>query len=95
MGSFGRGNLVAQLDFSYADSYFFDSDNAPLDRSDSATLWNARLAWRLPGEKFELALFGRNLTNEEKIVEGFDIFDTQMLIYNHARIYGVSLVYRY
>ncbi len=47
---------------------------------------------RLSGEKLELALFGRNLTDEEKIVEGFDIFDTQMLIYNHARIYGVSLV---
>jgi hypothetical protein len=45
--------------------------------------------------KLELALFGRNLTDEHKIVEGFDIFDTQMLIYNHARTYGLSLLYRY
>lgn len=89
------GELLAQIDFSYADSYFFDTDNAPLDVSDSATLWNARLAWHLPGDKFEVALFGRNLTDEEKIIEGFDIFDTQMLIFNHARIYGVSMTYRH
>ncbi|MGI9225584.1 MAG: TonB-dependent receptor [Woeseiaceae bacterium] len=89
-----NGELLAQIDFSYSDSYFFDTDNAPLDVSDSATLWNARLAWRLSSDKFEIALFGRNLTDEEKVIEGFDIFDTQMLIYNHARIYGVSLVYR-
>jgi iron complex outermembrane receptor protein len=89
------GRLLAQIDFSYADSYFFDTDNAPLDVSDSATLWNARLAWRLPGDNVEIALFGRNLTDEEKIIEGFDIFDTQMLIYNHARIYGISLIYRH
>jgi iron complex outermembrane receptor protein len=90
-----KGELLAQIDFSYADSYFFDTDNAPLDVSDSATLWNARLAWRSPGDKIEIGLFGRNLTDEEKIIEGFDIFDTQMLIYNHARIYGISLVYRH
>ena len=90
---FPQGGLLAQLDFSYSDSYFFDTDNAPLDVSDSSMLWNGRLAWRFPGRKFEIALFGRNLTDEENIVEGFDIFDTQMLIYNHARTYGVSLRY--
>jgi iron complex outermembrane receptor protein len=89
------GELLTQVDFSYSDSYFFDSDNAPLDVSDSAVLWNARLAWRHRDGNLELALFGRNLTNEKKIIEGFDIFDTQMLIYNHARIYGLSLLYRY
>jgi iron complex outermembrane receptor protein len=90
-----RGELVAQLDFSYSDSYFFDTDNAPLDVSGSEVLWNARVAWRLPAQNFEIALFGRNLTDEQIIIEGFDIFDTQMLIYNHARTYGVSVVYRY
>ena len=89
------GELVAQVDFSYSDSYFFDTDNASLDVSDSAVLWNGRLSWRFPGDKFEIALFGRNLTNRQKIIEGFDIFDTQMLIYNHARVYGISTQYRY
>jgi hypothetical protein len=87
--------LTAQVDFSYSDSYFFDTDNAPLDVSDSAVLWNGRLAWQLPGERLEIALFGRNLTDERKIIEGFDIFDTQMLIYNHARSYGISVTYRH
>lgn len=90
-----NGRLTAQVDFSYSDSYFFDTDNAPLDVSDSAVLWNGRLAWQLPGERLEIALFGRNLTDERKIIEGFDIFDTQMLIYNHARSYGVSVTYRH
>ena len=89
------GELVAQVDFSYSDSYFFDTDNASLDVSDSAVLWNGRLSWRFPGDKFEIALFGRNLTDEQKIIEGFDIFDTQMLIYNHARVYGISALYKY
>jgi iron complex outermembrane receptor protein len=89
------GNLVAQVDFSYSDSYFFDTDNASLDVSDSAVLWNGRLSWRFHGDKFEIALFGRNLADKQKIIEGFDIFDTQMLIYNHARVYGISALYRY
>jgi iron complex outermembrane receptor protein len=89
------GDLIAQVDFSYSDSYFFDTDNAPLDVSDSAVLWNGRLSWQFPGDKLEIALFGRNLANEKKVIEGFDIFDTQMLIYNHARIYGISMIYRY
>ena len=89
------GEFVAQVDFSYSDSYFFDTDNASLDVSDSAVLWNGRIAWRLPGDKFEIAIFGRNLTDEQKVIEGFDIFGTQMLIYNHARIYGISALYRY
>ncbi|MEH6518943.1 MAG: TonB-dependent receptor [Halioglobus sp.] len=88
-----QGGLLVQLDFSYSDSYFFDTDNAPLDTSDSSMLWNGRVAWLFPRGNFEISLFGRNLTDEENILEGFDIFDTQMLIYNHARTYGVSLRY--
>lgn len=91
----GSGQLIAQIDFSYSDSYFFDTDNAPLDVSDSTVLWNGRLAWRFPGERFEIALFGRNITDEQKVIEGFDIFDTQMLIYNHARSFGISMFYKY
>lgn len=89
------GELSAQIDFSYSDEYFFDTDNAPLDISDSAILWNGRLAWRFPGDKFEVGLYGRNITDKEKIIEGFDIFDTQMLIYNHARSFGISMLYSY
>ena len=92
---FMSGEFTAQIDFSYSDSYFFDTDNAPLDVAGSALLWNGRLGWQLPDSKIELALFGRNLTDERKIIEGFDIFDTQMLIYNHARVYGISVTYRH
>ncbi len=94
VAEFGRTQVTTQVDFSYSDDYFFDTDNAPLDRSTEAVLWNARVAWRIPEKNFEIAIFGRNLTDQQKIIEGFDIFDTQMLIYNHARTYGISLTYR-
>jgi len=65
------GVVLLRGDYSYRSSYD-TRPNAGLPeftKQDGFGLLNARLALTLPGEELELALFGKNLTDQEYIVE--------------------------
>jgi len=85
---FMNGQIGAQLDFVYSDTYFFDSDNSGTDVGGDYTVWNGRL-WYSRGN-YEVALWARNFTDERYIVEGFDILGSQGLIYSAPRTYGIT-----
>ncbi|NKB35223.1 MAG: TonB-dependent receptor [Pseudomonadales bacterium] len=91
----GNGTLTAQLDFTYQDEVFFDAQNSPLLSEDSYTLYNARLAWRSADENTEIALWGRNLGDEEYMVYAFDLsflgFNEEMI--GAPRMIGVSATF--
>lgn len=95
MGS--RGDIRVQVDFNYQDDVYFDSLNNPLLSQDSYTLYNARVSWHSADERWEVAAFGRNLTDEEYMVYGFDLsffgFHEQML--GSPRSYGIELSYHH
>ncbi len=59
----GGLSLYTNMNFSYEDSKFVQTDN--LAKTGDAFLLNARIGLRT--ENFTLALFGRNLTNEDSI----------------------------
>ena len=89
----GEGSL--QVDFTHSDEYYFSSDNTPFNVGGDFTIWNARAAWQSNDARYEVAVFARNLTDEEYIVEGFEALEMQSLIYNgNDRTFGISLAVR-
>lgn len=89
------GEAAVQVDFSYSDEMFFDTDNDPVDVGADFTLWNLRASWSGPEDRYEIAFFAQNFTDEEYITEGFDFFGGQALIFNKPRSIGVSFSARY
>lgn len=84
-----NGEIGAQLDFSYSDKYFFDSDNSPTDVGGDFTIWGGRIWYGL--ENYEVALWMKNLSDERYVVEGFDILGGQSLIYSAPQSYGITV----
>ena len=56
--------LSARADVSYRDEMFTQGDNDPIDQLDSFTKWDARLAVGSADDVWEVALIGKNLTDE-------------------------------
>jgi outer membrane receptor protein involved in Fe transport len=59
---------------------------------------DARLAWRAPGERLELAGWVRNLTDEHYLTDAFDqSIDMKQILYVYAdpRLFGGSVSYRW
>jgi len=67
-----RGRLRLQTDFSYRSKVFFDAANSPLLSQRGHGLLNARAAWTPPGDRWELAIWGQNRSNEKYLTFGFD-----------------------
>src|SRR3546814_9526802 len=60
----GDGTLSLRTDVSWRDSVFFKPNNNPLFSGNATTLVNGRVAWQPGSEAWEIALYGRNLTDE-------------------------------
>jgi iron complex outermembrane receptor protein len=67
------GMLSARLDLSYSDDVYYSNFQDSVIGQDSFTLTNARLAWLTGNERLELALWAKNLTNEEYRTYAFDL----------------------
>lgn len=64
------GTLTPRFDWSYRDSVFNDALNEPLAGQDSFHLLNASLRFTSETEKWGLTLSGKNITDEEHILNG-------------------------
>ncbi|MCG3168615.1 MAG: Vitamin B12 transporter BtuB [Pseudomonadales bacterium] len=94
------GTVVAQVDASYAGERTFAPQLNLYDASDSYTLWNARLTLQeIPVSRGELsvALWGRNLGNEEVREFGIDFgaLGYATNTYRELRSVGADLRYVY
>ncbi len=86
----------AQFDYSYTDSNQFILPNHPGAVQNSYTLLNARIGIRSDNGRWELAGWGRNLSDKEYFSEIFGPasgFLPGRLLYGPPRIFGVSLSY--
>ncbi|MDA5192585.1 TonB-dependent receptor [Govanella unica] len=91
-------SLAAQVDMSYQTSIYFDIFNQPLSRGKGYDIWNGRLTYKFPGEKLELAVWGKNIFNKKYLVYTFDFteqFGFNQLFYGQPAWYGATLTYRY
>lgn len=67
------GSIQWHLDSNWVDKQYFDIGNTEATSQDSYALVNARVTWSSPDETYQLALWGKNLTDEEFITKAFDV----------------------
>ena len=102
------GSLTALLSASYRDAYYmFEFDRPLIDQTTDYTLLDASLTWTSASERFRVQLAGRNLTDEEYKVGGYDFYTGQLAatqalfgntvnsFYGPPRTYSLSLSYRF
>ncbi|MDA9848559.1 TonB-dependent receptor [Luminiphilus sp.] len=100
------GNLLVRGEYIYAENTR-DADDANYNPdfesisgyTDDRRLVNARIAWSHPEDHWELALWGRNLTDEDRI-SGISqttvaVFGTPIMRTLDPRTYGVEAIYRF
>jgi iron complex outermembrane receptor protein len=86
--------LAAQVDGNYNTSVYFDNINAPGTKQGSVALFNARLSWNSPGDRYEVAAYVKNLTDEVPLNYAFDLSGQLGYVqqsYHPPRTYGVSV----
>ena len=81
----------ANVDGTYTSSIFLFPDNAPLNKVDGYGVLNARIAWAAPNNRYEIALWGKNLTNKAYITSIAPIITQDQVNYNEPRTYGIQL----
>ncbi len=69
----GRGMMNIQGDFTWSDSFYYNLRNFDADQFDSYTLVNAIVGWTSPEERWSVSVAGRNLTDENAGIQGFDL----------------------
>lgn len=87
-----------QMDVSYTDDRFFTSDNTPVFFGDDYWLVNARIGFRTQDDRWELAGWVKNLTDEEYRLEGFNQFGfsgDSYHYYGEPLTAGISISYQY
>lgn len=96
--------LLTRLDMTYSDGYFTTADNiktmtlastqvVPFGYIDSMTQLNGRIGLMSNNGRWEAYLWGRNLTDEDGLVDDFrDFFGTLVNHPNIGRTYGAELV---
>jgi len=84
-----HGSLRFFADYSWVDDQYSDPSNAP-----SYSLIGARVSWIPASEQWELALWGRNLADEEyNRVNNTNFLQFPRTIWGQPRTYGVSFTY--
>ena len=87
--------LRGRIDGSFQSSLFLTPDNARAYRVPSYGLLNARLSVLLDDERFELAIFGKNVTNTRFVTYRSPSITLDLLNYNEPATYGVQLTTRF
>ncbi|KRB44492.1 TonB-dependent receptor [Phenylobacterium sp. Root700] len=77
----------------YSDGLFKDALNDPLLRQDSYWSWDGRVALLANEQGWELAVWGKNLGDEQHLVQGVNngALGVGFRTYNAPRTYGVSI----
>jgi outer membrane receptor protein involved in Fe transport len=104
----GWGSLASMVSASYRDSYYmFEFDRPLIDQTTDYTLLDASITWTSASDKPRVQLAGRNLTDEEYKIGGYDFYTgysaaTQALygnvvnsFYGPPRTYSLSASYRF
>ncbi len=91
-----NGHLAVQAWGTYQDELYFDIQNSPVSLEDGYTIGNLRLSYASARDRWELAAFVHNLTDEEYLSYTFDFtgpFGFNQQAYGLPRWWGVSFQY--
>lgn len=97
------GDLLFRTDLALRDKVFFKPSNDPLYAGENVTLLNGRISFQPNGKDWEIALYGRNLTNERYAsykavgtdVSGVSNPSLPLTVYGEPRQYGMQLRYNF
>lgn len=99
IGTVKEWDVKASVDYSYTDKRYFNAfEDEEVSSLRSHGLWGARFAADSPNRKWQLALWGRNLTDEEYIVDSTDLrgnFGFVSEFYGDRRSVGIDVSYKY
>lgn len=90
--------LSAGLDVNYRGDHSFNDDNDPIDNQDAYAVWNARVAIGSADEAWNIALIGKNLSDERYRTFAGDVpvFDgAHWAMYNEPRTFAVQVTSRF
>jgi len=66
------GTITPRIDYSFQASLYGNAVNRPTNFGDARSLFNARVVYVMPGERFEFALSATNLLDEYYIANRYD-----------------------
>lgn len=91
------GDVNFRLDYVNQGELYMAADNSDISKLDGYELYNARVAFQSADETWELALWGKNLTDEEYVIHSADLSDLGSIatsdILGNPRTYGVTFTY--
>ncbi len=89
--------VAFQADLKYTDDMYKEATNNPLARTDDYIVTNGRISLAGADEKWELAVWGKNLSDEDYREQVFvvDFFGITGDLYNAPRTYGASMIYNF
>ncbi|NJN51584.1 MAG: TonB-dependent receptor [Gammaproteobacteria bacterium] len=87
--------LFATVSLYYSDEYSVREDQHPLGIQDAYTKWDARLALTDTADTWEVALIGRNLTNEYVIQHAYEIAGANFASFSAGRTMTLQGTYRF
>lgn len=90
----GEGEIYAYTDWAYKSSYNFFLYEAREYKAKKLLEGGLRIGYKWGDGKYEVAGYGRNITNERKIVAAID-FNNLTGILNEPRAYGVQFKYNF
>ena len=93
-----NGSLYVQGDVVYQDDVFFDAFNTEITAQDAYTLVGARAGFLSQDERWEISVWGKNLSDEQYLTFMLDLspdFGLYQGIAGAPRTYGASLSYRF
>jgi len=98
LGSYGK--LTPRLDYNWRSQVYFTPHNEKRLGDDPRWLLHTRLAWADVNERYELALWMRNVTDEPYRLTAIDLTDPEVLgqvsyVFDEPRTFGVSFQLRF
>jgi iron complex outermembrane receptor protein len=100
----GAGRVAFQVDGQYRTEHFFTLLGTQASTEDGYFIGNAAVTWTAPNDKLSLRAFVQNLTDEEYLVQTFDLsgnltngglFGLAEQYYGRPRMWGVSANYSF
>ena len=92
------GMVTAQVDMSYKDDQVFNIVVSPLVEEDSYTVFNTRITYTEPNDKYEASFFIKNLTDTKYRKYAFDTsayFGATEDVWGFPRWAGINLLVRF
>jgi iron complex outermembrane recepter protein len=92
----GGWGLLARADYSNQSKMYFEASNLPVQKQEGYINWDARVALTSPDDRWELALWGKNLTDElvATYVTSFAPYRQVLVPYAPPKTYGLTLTWK-